>query len=304
MTLSTAAGTPRPAGNAGIDASRCCTYGFHGLALEGRCPRQHLIEDDAQGILVQLVVHTRKFFCDNIRCLRRIFTETFPGVLAPYARRTKRMGQALLELAHSSNAESAAWVGGFLGYPTSPDTLLRCQRQEPIHTPTPRVLGVDEFALRRGCTYAAILVDQERHQPVDILEGKQAEPLTQWLRDHPGVDILTRDRAEAYALAGRTGAPAAQQVADRFHLVHNVGEALKKLVRSQRWIVLEPETVATRAPPDPIYQRNHPRMLSCPSPRHVNRPSGRRSSSKKVVDTPMVLLPGSWESTERRFVGI
>ena len=253
---------------------------------------------------VQLVVHTRKFFCDNIRCLRRIFTETFPGVLAPYARRTKRMGQALLELAHSSNAESAAWVGGFLGYPTSPDTLLRCQRQEPIHTPTPRVLGVDEFALRRGCTYATILVDQERHQPVDILEGKQAEPLTQWLRDHPGVDILTRDRAEAYALAGRTGAPAAQQVADRFHLVHNVGEALKKLLRSQRWIVLEPETVATRAPPDPIYQRNHPRMLSCPSPRHVNRPSGRRSSSKKVVDTPMVLLPGGWESTERRFVGI
>ena len=123
---------------------------------------------------VQLVVHTRKFFCDNIRCLRRIFTETFPGVLAPYARRTKRMGQALLELTHSSNAESAAWVGGFLGYPTSPDTLLRCQRQEPIHTPTPRVLGVDEFALRRGCTYATILVDQERYQLVDILEGKQA----------------------------------------------------------------------------------------------------------------------------------
>ena len=66
------------------------------------------------------------------------------------------------------------------------------------------------------------------------------------------MDILTRDRAEAYALAGRTGAPAAEQVADRFHLVHNVGEALQNLLRSQRWIVLEPETVATRAPPDPI----------------------------------------------------
>ena len=101
---------------------------------------------------VQLVVHTRKFFCDNLQCLRRIFTETFPGVLVPYARRTQRLGQVLLELVHSSNAESAARVGGFLGYPTSPDTLLRCQRQEQIPTPTPRVMGVDEFALRRGCT--------------------------------------------------------------------------------------------------------------------------------------------------------
>ena len=191
---------------------------------------------------VQLVVHTRKFFCDNLQCLRRIFTETFPGVLVPYARRTQRLGQVLLELVHSSNAESAARVGGFLGYPTSPDTLLRCQRQEQIPTPTSRVMGVDEFALRRGCTYATILVELERHRPVDILEGKQSAPLTEWLRDHPGVDILTRDRAEAYALAGRTGAPAALQVADRFHLVHNVGEALKKLLRSQRWIVPEPES--------------------------------------------------------------
>ena len=131
---------------------------------------------------------------------------------------------------------------------------------------TSRVLGVDKFALRRGCTYATILVDLERHWPVDILEGKQAEPLTQWLRDHPGVDILTRDRAEVYALAGRTGAPAAQQVADRFHLVHNVGEALKKLLRSQRWIVPEPETVATRAPPDPILPTEPSPQATLPKP--------------------------------------
>ena len=215
---------------------------------------------------VQLVVHTRKFFCDNLQCLRRIFTETFPGVLVPYARRTQRLGQVLLELVHSSNAESAARVGGFLGYPTSPDTLLRCQRQEQIPTPTPRVMGVDEFALRRGCTYATILVDLERHRPVDILEGKQSAPLTEWLRDHPGVDILTRDRAEAYALAGRTGAPAALQVADRFHLVHNVGEALKKLLRSQRWIVPEPESGAGVILPDPTLVTERAPQVNVPKP--------------------------------------
>ena len=81
---------------------------------------------------VQLVIHARKFFCDNLQCWRRIFTETFPEVLAPYARRTQRQGRALLELVHSSNAESATRVGGFLGYPASPDTLLRYQRP-PLH---------------------------------------------------------------------------------------------------------------------------------------------------------------------------
>ena len=183
---------------------------------------------------VQLVIHTRKFLCDNLRCLRRIFTETFLEVVAPYARRTQRLGQALLELVHASNAESAVRVGGFLGYPTRPNTLLRCLRQEPISVATPRVLGVDEYALRRGCAYATFLVDLERLRPVDIPEGKQAQPLTQWLRDHPGANILTRDRAEAYALAGRTGAAAARQVADRFHLVHNVSEARPWPTRSPR----------------------------------------------------------------------
>jgi transposase len=195
------------------------------------------------------VVHARKFFCDNVQCLRRIFTEPFPNVLAPYARQTQRLSQALLELGHSSNAESAARIGRLLGYITSPDTLIRRQRQEQFPLLVPQVLGVDEFALRRGCTYGTILVDLEAHQPVDILEGKQAEPLTQWLLNHQGVEILARDRAEAYALAGRTGAPTAQQVADRFHLVHNVGDALKELYRSRQWDIPAPSTESTPVPP-------------------------------------------------------
>ncbi len=221
---------------------------------------------------VQLVIHARKFFCDNLQCWRRIFTETFPEVLAPYARRTQRQGRALLELVHSSNAESATRVGGFLGYPASPDTLLRYQRQEQIRVASPRVLGVDEFALRRGCTYATILVDLERHRPVDILEGKHAEPFIQWLRDRPGVDILTRDRSEAYSLGGRIGAPSAWQVADRFHLVHNVGEALKKLLRSQRWIVPELESESETDPPNPFSARE-------PTPQaKVRKPTPRKQA--------------------------
>jgi transposase len=191
---------------------------------------------------VQLVVHARKFFCGNAQCLRRIFTEPFPGVLARYARQTQRLRKALLELAFSSCAEAAARVSKLLGYVTSPDTLIRQQRREQITTPIPQVLGVDEFALRRGCTYGTILIDLERHQPVDILDGKQAEPLAQWLRDHPGVDILVRDRAEAYALAGHTAAPQALQLVDRFHLARNVSDALRELLRSRRWTIPAQET--------------------------------------------------------------
>jgi transposase len=102
-------------------------------------------------------------------------------VLAPYARQTQRLSSALLELVHASNAESAARVGGLLGYVTSPDTLIRLQRQEQFPVLATQILGVDEFARRRGCTYGTILIDLEAHQPVDVLEGKQAEPLAQWL---------------------------------------------------------------------------------------------------------------------------
>jgi len=216
---------------------------------------------------VQLVIHTRKFFCHHDQCSRRIFTEPFPGVLARYSRQTERLRRALLELAHASNGESAARVSRLLGYVTSPDSLISLQWQEQFPVPTPQALGVDEFALRRGCTYGTILVDLENHQPVDILEGKQAEPLTQWLREHQGVEILARDRAEAYALAGRTAAPNALQVADRFHLVHNVGDALKELFRSRRWEIPPASTAATPVKPAVTIEATPPVKEPRPTPR-------------------------------------
>ena len=170
---------------------------------------------------VQLVIHARRFFGDALTCPRRIFVESFPRVLTRYARQTERLRQVLLELAHACNAETAARLAHWLGYVTSPDTLLRRQRAEPISVPSPRVVGVDEFALRRGVTYATLVVDLERQQPVAVLEGHTAEPLSKWLQAHPAVTIwraIARvpmrwlaDKAPLYAL----------QVADRFHLLRN-----------------------------------------------------------------------------------
>lgn len=188
---------------------------------------------------VQLCIITRRFFCDSPSCQRSIFSEPFPELLEPYAHQTVRLQKALLEMAHISSAEGAAQIAGVVGYFTSGDSLLRRQRREQVMIPEPRVIGVDEFAFRRGITYGTVIVDLEKHRPIAVLESDQADPFSEWLLAHPGIEIITRDRDETYAIAGKQAAPQAIQVADRFHLVRNIGEALKKFYRSRKWKITQ-----------------------------------------------------------------
>ena len=182
---------------------------------------------------VRLLIQARRFFCDTPQCCRRIFTEPFPKALARYARQTQRTLDTLLELAHCSSAELAARVAKILGFVTSSDTLIRLQRQEQFPDSPVRVLGVDEFALRKGRSYGTLLVDLERRRPVELLEGINSPELIRWLKAQTRLVALARDRSGAYALAGQTGAPDAIQIADRFHLVKNVTDALRDLVHSR-----------------------------------------------------------------------
>src|SRR2546421_130855 len=201
------------------------------------------------GRRVTLALTVRKFVCRTRDCPRKIFTERLPDLVQPYARMTNRLSEVLQSLGFATCGELGERLAPKLGMGASGPTLLRRMRAVCIPPPkSVRILGIDDWAWKKGQTYGIILVDLET-RPIELLPDRSTETVEAWLRTHPEVEIVSRDRGGEYAAAARKGAPQAQQIVDRFHLLKNLRERLKELMDRKQSCLPEVEEQVSDAIP-------------------------------------------------------
>jgi transposase len=186
------------------------------------------------GRSVMLRLRVRRFRCTTPSCPRAIFCERLPELVASHARTTERLTEVHRLVGLALGGEPGARLADHLAIPTSADTLLRRVKDttdQPI--PAPRFVGIDDWAWRKGRRYGTIVVDLERGRVIDLLPDREEPTVKAWLAAHPGVELVSRDRYSAYAQAATEAAPQARQVADRWHLLKNLREAIERLLERE-----------------------------------------------------------------------
>ena len=185
----------------------------------------------AQGKPVIIQAQSTRWRCRNQQCDRRIFAERLPRLATPFARRTTRLAGVVKLFGHGAGGRPSERLMASLGMPVSDTTILRSVKKSvtaQTNRAVVRIVGVDEWAWRKGTTFGTVIVDLERRQVVELLADRSAATTADWLKRHPEIEVVSRDRAGLYADAAREGAPQARQIADRFHLLKNLRETIER----------------------------------------------------------------------------
>lgn len=197
--------------------------------------KRKLADLPVSGNQTKIELIARKYFCDNPLCYRKIFTERFDFEIISYGRRLCRTTELLGKISLELGGNKGSTISRYVGIPVSASTALRIVKKIdiPVKTSTSGIIGVDDWAFKKGNRYGTVIVDLVTRKVIDLLPDREADTLAQWLKGHPEITVVSRDRSSVYALGVKNGAPQASQVADRFHLLMNLGEATKRVFQSK-----------------------------------------------------------------------
>ena len=180
-----------------------------------------------KAVIIHLTAY--RYYCRNTECKQKVFCESIDGFFEYYKRMTGRLEDFLITLALHTSCEGASRICQHMGITISGDTIIQklIRKANEVEPGKTDMIGVDDWAYKKGSTYGTIIVDGRTHKAIDLLEGRDGKSLKEWLTENRQVKIVTRDRASAYAAAISEVLPAAMQVADRFHLHQNLLDAIK-----------------------------------------------------------------------------